>query len=57
MPDKRFIQLCTAISNERNPEKMTALLEELVALLEKEQDAIRTNIKANLMNYTGNLPE
>jgi len=56
MPDKRFLQLCSDISKERDPEKIVALIEKLVALPEKEQNAIKTNIKANLMSYRGNLP-
>ncbi len=56
MPDQRFLQLCSEISKERDPEKIVALIEELTALLEKEQNTIKAKIKANLMDYKGDLP-
>jgi len=48
MPDQQLIKLCENISKETDPANMTALLDELIKLLDEEQDAIRTKINANL---------
>lgn len=48
MPDQKLIRLCESISKETDPARMTALLEDLLKLLNEEQDEIRAKINANL---------
>lgn len=48
MPEKKLYELCSRITNERNPEKLTAAIDELIALLNEEQHAIKAKIRANL---------
>jgi hypothetical protein len=44
VPDQRMFELCRKIADEKNPQKLIELTDELIALLAKEQDAIKANI-------------
>jgi len=39
-----MLELCRRIAVEKNPQKLIELTDELIALLAKEQDAIKANI-------------
>jgi hypothetical protein len=48
MPDRKMFDLCSKITQERDPEKLTATIDELIKLLNEEQAAIKAKIRANL---------
>jgi hypothetical protein len=48
MPDTKLYDLCSRITNERDPEKLAATIDELIKLLNEEQDAIKAKISTNL---------
>ena len=48
MPEKKMFDLCSKITKERDPERLTATIDELIKLLTEEQDAIKAKIRANL---------
>jgi hypothetical protein len=48
MPDRKLYDLCSRITKERDPEKLTATIDELIKLLNEEQAAIKAKIRANL---------
>lgn len=56
MPDRKMVELCTLIANAQDPIKLNLLMAELLEFLNKEQDAIKAKIQANLMNRSGDLP-
>jgi uncharacterized protein (DUF2344 family) len=47
-PDEKLIQLCRHIGTERDPKKLSSLIEQLITLLHEEQDAIREKIRQRL---------
>jgi hypothetical protein len=47
-PDAQLMQLCAKIGPEKNPEKIAALISQLVRLLTEEQNAVKAKIVANL---------
>lgn len=50
MPDHKMRELCSKISVEKDAEKLMALTEELIKLLEEDQDVIRAKIRATMRN-------
>ena len=48
MPDRKLYDLCSRITKERDPERLTANIDELIKLLYEEQAEIKAKIKANL---------
>src|SRR5579862_8470406 len=50
MPSRRFFELCQLISVENDAAKMNALIDKLYKLLSKEQDAIKSQIRASIVD-------
>ncbi len=48
MPDRKLFKLCREITNEREPQKLTQLIDELSKLLKDEQENIKAKIRANI---------
>jgi hypothetical protein len=44
MPDQRMLDLCRKIADEKSPQRLVQLTDELIALLAKEQDVIKASI-------------
>jgi hypothetical protein len=44
MPNQRMLELCRKIADEKSPKRLIELTDELISLLAKEQDVIKTNI-------------
>jgi len=56
MPDQKLFQLCRQISTQKDPQQLSALIDDLIKLLAEEQDTIRAKIRANV-GRSVNLPE
>lgn len=48
MPDQKLFKLCSEINHEKDPHKLTQLIDELAKLLKQEQDTIKAKILANI---------
>ena len=56
MADRKLYDLCSRITQERDAEKLTAMIDALIKLLNDEQAAIKAKIRANL-NTTMTTPQ
>jgi response regulator RpfG family c-di-GMP phosphodiesterase len=48
MPDQKMYDLCRRIRDEKDSERLIALVEALTKLLDEEQQAIKAKIRANI---------
>jgi hypothetical protein len=53
MPDQKLLVLCRRISAEKDTEKLTAAIDELTKLLNKEQNSIKAIIRERLSKSMG----
>lgn len=50
MPARKLRGLCRQISTEKDPEKLSAAIDDLIKLLAEERDAIKAKIRNALAN-------